>query len=272
MATRLSHVLDSLLPALRYEPTAKRIRARLAGVPVTDSTRAVLLWEPRRVVPAYAVPEDDVVARLAPAADALPDASPVGAVADAPATGAGTTAAAGPLFPSVPFAVHSCAGTALDVSAGGRVAVGAAFRLEDPDLAGLVVLDPAAFDWFEEDEPVIGHPRDPFTRIDVRRGSQRVRVSAGGVLLADSRAPRLLFETHLPTRYYLPAADVRWDRLVRTASSSICPYKGTAAYWALRDGDADVAWAYPEPLPDAVQIAGMACFYDDRVQVEIDGG
>lgn len=255
VATRISHLINAALPELRYEPTTKRVRASLGGAPVLDSVSAVLLWEPRRVVPIYAVPESDVLAQLSVSA---------GAVAEVPAE-------AKVLTPEDAFALHTTEGTVLDVEVAGRTLPAAAFRLSDPGLPGIVAFDFRSFDWLEEDEPIDAHPRDPFKRVDVLASSRHVRVELEGMLLAESRHPRMLFETHVPTRYYVQPSEVAWDALVATNSSSKCPYKGTANYWAPASGGRDVAWSYANPLPEAAAIAGLVCFYNERTDYIVDG-
>jgi uncharacterized protein (DUF427 family) len=121
--------------------------------------------------------------------------------------------------------------------------------------------------WYEEDEQVFEHPRDPYHRVDVLQSSRQVRVEIGGQVVAESRHPRLLFETNLPTRYYLPVEDVRMDLLEATQTSTVCPYKGTASYWRLR-GDPparDVAWSYLDPIPEIPKIRGLIAFFNERV-------
>jgi uncharacterized protein (DUF427 family) len=128
--------------------------------------------------------------------------------------------------------------------------------------------------WFEEDEEVFKHPRDPYHRVDVLHSRRHVRVSVGGMVVADSVAPRLLFETGLPVRYYLPKFDVRMDLLTPTSTSTVCPYKGTANYWSLSvNGEilGDVVWSYRDPVPEAAKIAGLVCFYNEKVDIEVDG-
>jgi uncharacterized protein (DUF427 family) len=128
--------------------------------------------------------------------------------------------------------------------------------------------------WFEEDEEVYVHPRDPYKRVDILRSSRRVVVRIDGTVVADSVRPALLFETSLPTRYYLPKTDVRLDLLRSTASSSRCPYKGTAEYYtATVDGTehVDVAWWYRHPARESQPIAGLIAFYNERVDLEVDG-
>jgi uncharacterized protein (DUF427 family) len=127
--------------------------------------------------------------------------------------------------------------------------------------------------WFEEDEEVFTHPRDPYTRVDILPSSRHVRVEVDGLTVAESTKPTLLFETGLATRYYLPKTDVRMDLLTPTATSSHCPYKGDANYWslALEGAVADVAWSYRTPLPESQKIAGLVCFYPEKVDLYVDG-
>jgi uncharacterized protein (DUF427 family) len=133
----------------------------------------------------------------------------------------------------------------------------------------------AAMDhWFEEDEEVYVHARSPYTRIDVLAGSRSVRVDVDGVTVAESHHPTLLFETGLPTRYYFPKTDVRLDLLVATDKVTACPYKGAARYWSVRAGDTlhpDLAWAYDYPLPESIRIAGLISFFNERVDLTVDG-
>jgi uncharacterized protein (DUF427 family) len=236
---------------LRHEPIAKRIRATLGDSIAVDSSRAVLVWEPRRITPSYAVPEDDLRAELVPIELAPPSDAPV-------------------LHPGIPFARHSTEGQPFAVKLGGDTRDQAAFRPADPDLARHVILDFDAFDaWHEEDERVYSHPRDPYHRVDTRASSRYIRVEKRGVLLAESTAPVLLFETNLPTRYYLPRADVR----ATTKPSDLhtyCPYKGEASYLSFEVGD-NLAWYYPDPLPDAVGIKGLVSFYNEVVEITVDG-
>ena len=106
------------------------------------------------------------------------------------------------LHPGIPFPAHSTAGEQLDVRAAATTLSAAAFRPADPDLAGYVVLDFKAFDsWYEEDEAVFSHPRDPFSRVDTRRSSRSIRIELDGVLLAESTRPTLLFETAMADEF-----------------------------------------------------------------------
>jgi uncharacterized protein (DUF427 family) len=166
--------------------------------------------------------------------------------------------------PSVPFAVHTAPGEPV------TVAGAEGFRPADPELAGYVVLDFKGFDaWYEEDERNFSHPRDPFHRIDIVHSSRHVRIESEGETLAESSRPYLLFETGLPPRFYLPPEDVRTDRLARSDTRTACAYKGQASYWAL-DGR-DVAWYYPEPLREAAEVTGRIAFFNERVDIVVDG-
>jgi len=268
MSVRVRDVLMGRLEELRYEPCGKRIRATLEGRTVVDSTRAVLLWEPRRVVPSYAVPRDDVAGELV-------------AIPPSPAMATESIGLRLPdvtrlpiLDPSIPFDVHTADGQPVEVRAGAGGRAGAAFRLADADLSGHVVLDFAGFDeWHEEDERIVSHPRDPFHRIDVLPSSRRVRLERDGHVLAESSRPYLLFETLLPVRFYLPREDVRVE-LSASPTRTYCAYKGEASYWSPDVGGTavrDLAWSYQDPLHDALRIAGLVAFFDERVDVVLDG-
>ncbi len=256
MGVKMADLMAANRAVLRYQPTEKRISVSLAGEPVADTCAAALVWEPKRVVPTYAVPVDDLTAQLVPAgAEAGDDEGSVsGAVLD----------------PGVPFHAHTCPGTAFDVIAGEETGAAAAFRPDDPDLHGYLILDFGSFEWREEDEPIVSHPHDPFTRIDVRRSSRHVRIESDGAVLAESSQPTLLFETMLPVRFYLPRDDVA-ARLEPSDTVSWCAYKGRASYYSLPGGPADIAWTYHEPLLDAEPVRDRLCFFDERVDVFVDG-
>ncbi len=160
----------------------------------------------------------------------------------------------------------------------GAGADGAALRYPDSpieSLRGLVRLDWAAMsEWFEEDEPVYTHPRDPYSRVDILASSRHVRVEIDGVTVADSGQPRILFETGLPPRYYLPLTDLRMDVLRPSDTQTHCPYKGMASYWSVDTGQAvhtDAVWIYRTPLPESQKVAGLACFYNETVDIYLDG-
>jgi uncharacterized protein (DUF427 family) len=236
-------------------------------MPVVETERAVLVWEPRRVVPTYAVPVEDVRGELVP-----DDGPPPRWTGDEAGFAIPDVTALPVLDPRIPFGVRLTEGRQVTVRTGGGSVEG--FLPADPALDGHVVLDFAGADrWFEEDEPIAGHPRDPFHRVDVRAASRHVRLCLDGVLLAESHRPSLAFETMLQARYYLPREDVAVP-LQPSATRSVCPYKGEAAYFSPEvDGRVvpDLAWSYPDPLPDAAPLAGLVCFFDERLDVEVDG-
>jgi uncharacterized protein (DUF427 family) len=271
MAVRMMELLTGKLDTLRYEPTTKRVRVFLGGAPVAATTDARLVWEPRRIVPAYAVPAAALRGHLLPAGAESGDEETARARSETDSGFRLPNISNRPLLdPSVPFPVHSCPGTVFDVIAGDETAGRAAFRPDDADLADYVVLEFDAFEWREEDEPIVSHPHDPFGRIDVLRSSRRVRIEHDGTLLAESSRPMLLFETLLPVRFYLPRDDVATE-LEPSDTVSYCAYKGRASYLSVPGGPRDVAWTYPQPLHDAEQVRDYICFFDERVDVTVDG-
>jgi uncharacterized protein (DUF427 family) len=258
MGVRLRDLMMGRLGELRYEPTQKRIRATLGEETVIDSPRALLVWEPKRIVPSYAVPAEHVHGELASAPPAM--AGPV----------EGSRLGERPVYdPRVPFTVHTTDGEPLTVRAAGREV--AAFRAADPALDGYVIVEFDGFDaWWEEDERNVAHPRDPFHRIDVTRSSRHVRVELDGQVLAESAHPWLLFEPPLPVRYYLPREDVAAEALRPSDTVTYCAYKGRASYFST-DGVADVAWTYREPLHDAARVRDFVAFFNERVDLTVDG-
>lgn len=265
MARSLDAVLRDVLPQLRYLPSIRRVRVRLGPQLVADSTRAVLVWEPMRVVASYALPAADLRAELVPAETApAPTYAPVGFGENSPPL----------LDPSVPFAVHTADGRPMTVIVGELRAESAAFALDDPDLDGFVILDFDAFDWFEEDQPLVGHPREPLHRIDVCPSSRTVRIEYEGTVLAETDRARLLFEGTFPmARYYLPRDAVRVPLAPGTLQTT-CAYKGHATHWTVEAAGLrlpDIAWSYERPEPDAVPVAGYLSFYTERLDVYVDG-
>ena len=243
------------LAQLRCTPTAKRLRASRHGDVVVDTTDAWLAPEPSRVVPEYAVPSEAFAAGVElielPRRE-LPDHLP---------------AVLGPEH----FEQHTCPGTPVALRQGSLVEIG--FRADDPDLGGRIVLDFSQFDWLEEDQPVMGSRARPYQRIDVLRSQRHVVVSlADGTVLADSRNALAVYETHLPTRWYVPVDDVATALLVPSPSHTVCAYKGEAGYLSVGGGDGDdIAWFYPEPLDDAVRLLDHIAFWSERCWVTVDG-
>jgi uncharacterized protein (DUF427 family) len=232
---------------VRLEPSPKRVRAYLNGQPVADTLHPVLVWE-IPYYPAYYFPMADV------RRDFL---SKSGRTEHSPSRGTATY---------------------FDVTVGGQVVRDGAWVYEDSPIEALrqlVRLDWAAMDaWFEEGEEVYVHPRSPYARIDILASSRHVEVSLAGTVVADSTQPRLLFETGLPTRYYLPLTDLRMDLLRPSSKLTQCPYKGTASYWSVEvDGQVfeDAVWTYKTPLPESQKIIGLASFYNERVDLVVDG-
>jgi len=268
MALRIRDLLGQHLGDLRFEPTVKRIRGILAGQVLFDTRRAMLVWEPGRVVPTYAVPVVDTACLFAPVT------RPTG-TATIPSAELPDVSMAGPVLdPTVPFGVRSTPGTALEARMPGGEAVAEAFRPEDRALHDYIVFDFDSLDsWLEEEEEVIGHPRDPYWRVDLRRSSRRVEVRLDGHTVADTDNPLLVFETMLPVRYYVPADAVQVE-LVPSDTRSVCPYKGRASYWSVDlpgSTYTDLAWTYTEPFTETAALEGLVCFFDERADLVLDG-
>lgn len=163
---------------------------------------------------------------------------------------------------------------------GDKVAENAAWAYPDPiegapPLAGYVAFSFGKLDeWFEEDEQIFGHPRDPYHRIDIVPTSRHVRVSVNGDTLGESSRAKALFETGLPTRWYLPPEDVRTDLLLPSDTRTRCAYKGLASYCSVRvNGKVleDLVWYYPEPTREAEEVRDLLCFFNEKVDIEVDG-
>jgi uncharacterized protein (DUF427 family) len=232
---------------VRVESGTKRVRAYLGGELVAETTHPLLVWE-KPYYPAYYFPASDVRTELLEAD---------GGVSHSPSRGDGRT---------------------FTVTAGGEERSAAALRYDASpfqELRDAIRLEWDAMDaWFEEDEQVFTHPRDPYTRVDILPSSRHVRVEVDDVTIAESPKPTLLFETGLPVRYYLPKTHVRMDRLTPTETESHCPYKGQAEYWSVRVSDtdhADLAWSYRTPLPESQKIAGLISFYNEKIDLYVDG-
>ncbi|HJP19992.1 MAG TPA: DUF427 domain-containing protein [Alphaproteobacteria bacterium] len=226
-----------------FEQTAKRVRVRLGGQTVADSTDARIMLETRHT-PVYYRPRADVRMDLAERTD------------------------------HESFCPFKGEASYWTLVVGDQSAENAMWSYEQPfpEVAG--IRDYVAFywdrvdAWFEEDEEIFVHPRDPHVRIDVLASSRPLRALLGGEVIAETTAARFLFETGWQTRYYIPQADVRMDLLVESASETACPYKGGTRYWSARvDGRLieDVAWSYSEPLPEVGRIKDYLCFYEDKL-------
>ena len=231
----------------RIEPVPRRVRAVLGDATVLDTTGAIYVWEWPNY-PQYYIP--------------LTDIDPAYLIDENREE-------------------HLRRGTARrhGLRVGEVERPGAAHVYTDKALSGLsgmVRLDWAALDaWFEEDEEVFVHPRNPYVRVDALRSSRTVRVELGGVALAESSSPVLVFETGLPTRYYFDRSSVGFEPMVATATVTSCPYKGmTSQYWSVEvDGELhpDLAWAYDFPTRELLPIAGLVAFYNEKTDIFVDG-
>ena len=247
--------LDAVAPAhvLLLDPVDKRVRLVVDGTVVVDTRRAAMLHE-SQLLPRWYVPRDDVAFGLLEPTDTSTHC---------------------------PFKGDASYWT---LRVGDVELVDVAWGYPEPlpdapdGLADLVCLDFAPTDevgtWYEEDQPVVGHPRDPYHRVDTRESSDEVVVLVHGREVARTSAPVKLFETGLPPRWYLPRGAVAPGVLRTSATTTRCPYKGTARHHRLSvDGVdvADAAWYYPDPLPEAGQVANLLCFLGDGVQTLVDG-
>jgi uncharacterized protein (DUF427 family) len=234
---------------VRVEPTVKRVRGMLAGETVVDSRRAVLLFEQGHL-PVYYFPIEDVSQDLLEASDKHTHCPRKG---DA---------------------------SYQSIRVGDEVAKNAVWRYtepleECPDISGHVAFYWDKLDsWWEEDDQVFRHARDPYHRVDVLRSSRHVTVELDGVTVAETRRPLLLVETGLPPRWYIPRADVRFDLLTPTDTTTTCPYKGNASYFSVRIGDTEhrnIAWSYVTPIPECPKIEQAVCFFNERADLTVDG-
>ncbi len=239
--------------SVRTEQSDKWVRAFVGDVAVVDSRQPLLFYEADFPVPGYAFARDDVRADLL-----RPSREPP---------------------PSEPwfFLPHGPVKSWFDLEGNGRTIPHAAWIRDAPELVDRLIFSwqPGVLDrWLEEEEEVGGHPRDPYKRVEALLSMRHVVVSLDGVVLADSSKPVLLFETGLPTRYYIHRDDVNLDALSPSSNRSHCPYKGIAdSYWsaAWPGGPANVAWSYSNPFPAVGHIKDMVAFYNELVDVEVDG-
>ncbi|WP_210441537.1 DUF427 domain-containing protein [Nocardioides xinjiangensis] len=236
---------------IRTEPIDKWVRGRVGGRVVVETREPLLVWQ-GGFPPVYAFRRDEVADGLLQPSD-------------------------GDAYDGFFFhGPHAPVERWYDVVLGEQVLRCAAWSLDDDAVRDRVVLtwEPGRLQWTEEDEDVTGHPRDPHKRVEALASSRHVEVAIGGVTVASSDRPVLLLETDLPTRYYLPREDVRLDLLEPTENTSVCPYKGWAEdYWTWPGPPAvaNVAWSYSSPSPAVGAIAGRVAFYDELVDVSVDG-
>ncbi len=232
------------------ERSPRRVRVKFNGEWIADSNAAHLLFETRHL-PVYYFPRADVRMDL--------------------------------LRPTDHHTFCPYKGTASywTIRVGDKSSENAVWAYPDPFDEVPALKDFAAFywdrvhGWYEEDEEIFVHPRDPYKRVDAIASSRPVRVVVGGETIAETRRARFLFETRLPTRYYIPPEDVRMDLLVPSDKTTACPYKGKARYWSVKIGDQvfpDIVWSYPDPIPECPKIKGHLSFFNELVdEVLVDG-
>jgi uncharacterized protein (DUF427 family) len=235
--------------ALYLEDTPRRVRVVFNGETIADSRRAKLLHETGHL-PVYYFPREDVRWERLEESDH-------------------TT--------YCPFKGDA---SYWSVRVGERVAENAVWGYPEPidscpPIAGYLAFYWRKMDhWYEEDEEVFVHPRDPYHRVDVLESSRHVKVTVNGEVVAETDRPKILFETGLPPRYYIPPEDVREDVLAASEKTTQCPYKGIASYYSVEAGGKrveDLVWYYPEPIPEAPKIKGLLCFFNEKVDLEVDG-
>lgn len=234
---------------LYLQESPKRVRAIFNGETVVDSQRAKLLHETRHL-PIYYFPIEDVRTDLLVESDHTTHCPVKGDT----------------YYQSI--------------KVGDEVAENAVWGYPEPLESSPIPADHVAFHWhsmdhwFEEEEEVFVHARDPYTRIDVLNSSRHVRILVAGKIVAETHRPKLLLETGLPVRYYIPPEDIRTELLIQSDAWTQCPYKGVASYWSAEfDGERieDVAWSYAEPLRDAQRVTDHLCFLGERVELEVGG-
>jgi uncharacterized protein (DUF427 family) len=235
---------------ITFEPSPRRVRVKFNGEWIADSTDAHLLFETRHL-PVYYFPRRDVRMDLMHATDH---------------------------HTVCPYKGEASYWT---IAVGDKVSENAVWGYPEPFEEIAAIRDFVAFywdrvdHWYEEDEEIFVHPRDPYKRVDVVPSSRRVEVILGGEKIADTRRARFLFETRLPTRYYIPPEDVRMELLTGSDKRTACPYKGEARYFSAKVGGTlyeDIVWSYPEPIAECPKIKGLLCFFNERVdEIRVDG-
>jgi len=233
---------------IAFEASPRRVRIQFNGETIADSTGARLLFETRHL-PVYYFPRSDVRMDL--------------------------------LRPTEHHTFCPYKGTASywTIRVGDKSSENAVWGYPEPYDEVDAIKDYVAFywdrvdHWYEEDEEIYVHPRDPYKRVDPIRSSRHVTVSINGVAVADTRRPILLYETRLPTRYYIPPEDVDFSQLAPTDLQTRCPYKGIARYWSFPGDTAveNIAWGYPDPIPAAASIKDHVAFYNEFVDITVDG-
>ena len=235
---------------ITFEPSPRRVRVKFNGETIADSTNARLLFETRHL-PVYYLPRSDVRMDLfAPTEHHT-------------------------------FCPYKGAASYWTIRVGDKSSENAVWGYPEPYDEVDAIKDFVAFywdrvdHWYEEDEEIFVHPRDPYKRVDVIASSRHVQVILGGETIADTKRGRFLFETRLPIRYYIPPEDVRMDVLAAGDKVTACPYKGKARYYTAKVGDQlfpDIVWSYPDPIPECPKIRGYLCFFNEQVDaILVDG-
>ena len=236
-----------LAPSDSIQPVPRRVRGYLGGLTVFDTTNATYVWEHPRY-PQYWVPMKDVLSGLLVPEGHLQTSR------------WGTVETHGMKNGSE---YRARAAKVVRESSTDRLVDAVRFNWDDLDA------------WFEEDEQVHVHPRNPYVRVDALRSTRSVRVELNGEVLAETTSPVMVFETGLPTRYYMSRTDVLFDHLTASDTQTACPYKGlTSQYWSMDEGDTrvdDIAWAYDYPYPAVAPIAGLVAFYNEKLDILLDG-
>jgi uncharacterized protein (DUF427 family) len=235
---------------VQLEPSPRRVRVHFNGETIADSTNAHLLFETRHL-PVYYFPRADVRMDLMNSTD------------------------------HHTFCPYKGTASYWTIRVGDRLSENAVWGYPDPFDEVAAIGDFVAFywdrvdHWYEEDEEIFVHPRDPYKRVDAIQSSRHVQVILGGEVVADTRRAHFLFETRLPTRYYIPTEDVRMDLLVPSGKTTACPYKGRARYWSAIIGGQeypDIVWSYPEPIPECSKIRGLLSFFNEQADEIRVGG
>ncbi|TRM64406.1 hypothetical protein BD626DRAFT_491711 [Schizophyllum amplum] len=223
------------------EDCPKRVRVVFQGIYIIDTRKAKLVWE-KPQYPTYFFPNNELPSWYLDNLRLIPE------------------------------------GAVYDLAAGAKRAVGGVTKYTNPTspIEGFFKLDFPAMDaWFEEDEEIFVHPKDPYKRIDILQSSRHVRVEINCQVIAETRAPRMLYETTLPPRTYIPRTDCQAEMLIPSEKSTGCPYKGRANYYSVQllTGEIvpDVAWSYRYPTQESTSIRGYICFYDEKVDLFVDG-
>jgi uncharacterized protein (DUF427 family) len=235
---------------IAFERSPRRVRVEFNGETVADSSAMQLLFETRHL-PIYYFPRADVRMDLLRASD------------------------------HHTYCPYKGTASYWSIVVGDRVSENAVWGYPEPFDEVAAIGDYVAFywdrvdHWFEEDDEIFVHARDPYKRVDVVNSSRPVKVIVGGETVAETIRARLLYETRLPTRYYIPAEDVRQDLLIPSEKVTSCPYKGTARYYSVKIGDQvfpDIVWSYPDPIPECPKIKGYLCFFNEHVDdIFVDG-